>query len=1004
MAQAGGIPKDRWSKLLAPLLDDASAAHRESMSNEDRSNYDLVKEALLLFNEFNREYYRQQWSRKNFHNKSSEWSYQRLVNELEGTFIAWKKLEGNTTNWVIREQFLQVINPKVSNYVLLQNPNTAKEAHQIATRYHAQHQHLPKGNLGDQAGISNAKWKPNRFDSKAGQGTGPRGKERYPNRFDGKHEPPKEGYKDLSNGLGLDRKEPIMCFSCGKKGHIKRNCPNQNQKENLYIESEETEKPRRVFPGTIFGKRVERMLIDSGAKQSVVAKKWAPDNLPEEGQVFLKGIFNGNPLSLKKIAVRVEGRSVKQLMAIHPTLNYDAILGKEVDGILDLLKGGPPWIPNEGTPDDRPPKQANEDTSEHEFSPHHAVTALEIQEKQDTSDNETDQTSASQHSNRARRRPRRRRKCARNTNYVNPTSSDSSQTPNNRHVRESSPEQEKSSTSSQSEDDTPSQLSSDEEQNAQELPTKGQQKLMDEQATDPSLAGCLAKAELKRGDFMFKEGLLFRRWTPPSTNAGVLQVVLPRSYRETAMKMGDFSPFAGHFGRRKTMSKVMAKFFWPKMRLDIKTMCRGCEACQRTAKKTHKRYPLVPLPVINTPFSRVVMDLVGPLPRTSEGHKFILVLCDYATRYPEAVPLKSTTSLDIAKAMTMVFARTGFPEEVLTDRGSNFCSEVMEGVFKIMGTRHIKTSAYHPECDGLVEWFNGTLKKSLQKYALTAGKEWQDSLPYILFAYREMLHSATGHTPFELLYGRNPRGPINVLYEEWLESTPELGKDVVSYLQDVYLQLEKTHESARHNEKKAKDSMKVYHDRRAKERSLKPNDLVRILVPTRRNKLEAEWDGPFKIESKLSKTTYKVRTGPRQSQVKTLHVNMMAEWQSPTAACFLVETEEIPTCDSRMKDEKVNVNEELSRERTKEMTQVTKEFEEILSNVPGHTNLTEISIETGDAKPIARPAYQVPHANLPGMREEIADLQRNGIIVPSHSEWASPAIQVSKKDGTKSYA
>lgn len=111
----------------------------------------------------------------------------------------------------------------------------------------------------------------------------------------------------------------------------------------------------------------------------------------------------------------------------------------------------------------------------------------------------------------------------------------------------------------------------------------------------------------------------------------VEQLVLPQQYRETALRMAHFSPFAGHFGRKRTTDRVMRTFFWPNMRRDVKEMCQQCGVCQKTAVQRTPRHPLVPLPVFELPFARIAIDMVGPLPVTSEGHRFLLTVCDYHT-------------------------------------------------------------------------------------------------------------------------------------------------------------------------------------------------------------------------------------------------------------------------------------------------------------------------------------------------------------------------------------
>ena len=116
---------------------------------------------------------------------------------------------------------------------------------------------------------------------------------------------------------------------------------------------------------------------------------------------------------------------------------------------------------------------------------------------------------------------------------------------------------------------------------------------------------------------------------------------------------------------------------------------------------------MVPMPIIAKPFQRIAMDIVGPLPRTQHGNRFILTICDYATRYPEAIALPSIEASRIAKELITVFARVGIPEEILTDQGTNFMSTLLGEVYRLLQINRIRTTPYHPQTDGLVERFNG---------------------------------------------------------------------------------------------------------------------------------------------------------------------------------------------------------------------------------------------------------------------------------------------------------
>ena len=115
--------------------------------------------------------------------------------------------------------------------------------------------------------------------------------------------------------------------------------------------------------------------------------------------------------------------------------------------------------------------------------------------------------------------------------------------------------------------------------------------------------------------------------------------------------------------------------------------------------------------------------------------------------------------------LVTLFARVGIPKEILTDQGTNFTSMLLQELYRLLHIRHIRTSPYHPQTDGLVERFNRTLKMMLSKTAVEKGKDWDQLLPYVLFTYCKVPQSSTGFLPFELLYGHAPRGPLDVLKE-----------------------------------------------------------------------------------------------------------------------------------------------------------------------------------------------------------------------------------------------
>ena len=283
--------------------------------------------------------------------------------------------------------------------------------------------------------------------------------------------------------------------------------------------------------------------------------------------------------------------------------------------------------------------------------------------------------------------------------------------------------------------------------------------------------------------------------------------------------------------------------------------------------------PLIPIQPMEEPFNRIAMNIVGPLNKSGRGHKFILVLCDYATKYPEAVPLKTIDSETVANAMIEIFSRVGIPKEILTDQGSNFMSSLMCQLCILLDIKKLNTTPYHPQANGLVENFNGTLKKMLKCYAQEEPTDWDRHIPYVLFAYRESPHETTGYSPFELLYGRQVRGPLQLMKENWEDDQTIEEESLVSYIIKTRDRLEKLHELASFKEKEAKRKQKKYFDGKSKVRDLEPGQRVLVLLPTSNSNLLAEWKGPYKVIEKVSPVDYKVQINRKTSKV--YHINIL---------------------------------------------------------------------------------------------------------------------------------
>lgn len=262
-----------------------------------------------------------------------------------------------------------------------------------------------------------------------------------------------------------------------------------------------------------------------------------------------------------------------------------------------------------------------------------------------------------------------------------------------------------------------------------------------------------------------------------------------------------------------------------------------------TLRRTKRKSPIGTL--TSYCHKRIAMNVVG----------FILVVSDYATRNPEAFPLRNVTASKVAEVLVELFSRHGIPEEILTDRGTNYTSSLLGELYRLIGVRSLRTSPYHPETDSLFERFNRTLKAMLKK-TLTGEKwGWDDMLPYVLFAYREVPQAILGFSPFELLYGRDVRGPMEILKEQWVQD-PEMDKDILTCVMDVRDRLQTARGIVEENTLVTQAKQKEYYDKKARELNLQQGNQVLLLLPSSTHTFQAHWQGPYTVVRRLGKVNY----------------------------------------------------------------------------------------------------------------------------------------------------
>lgn len=352
---------------------------------------------------------------------------------------------------------------------------------------------------------------------------------------------------------------------------------------------------------------------------------------------------------------------------------------------------------------------------------------------------------------------------------------------------------------------------------------------------------------------------------------------MPKEYHPRVLSLAHNSNLAGHLGVRKTYQRVLRNFFWPGLKTDVARYCWSCHTCQVVGKPNQPvpPVPLQPIPVLGEPFDRVLLDCVGPLPKTKSEHQYILTIMCAATRYPEAIPLHTLKAKPVIKGLTSFFSTFGLPKTIQTDQGTNFMSRVFAQVMTKLKVKHIKSGPYHPESQGTLERFHQTLKSMLRKFCLETSKDCDEGLPLLLFAVRETPQESLGFSPCDLVFGHTMRGPLQLLKEKWLSETSKPEHNVLDYVSTFHERLHHACQMARENLSQAQSEMKHCCDKKSVLRVFQPGEKVLVLLPLLGSSLHAQFSGPYMVKWRVSNTDYVIQTPDRKRKSKVCHVNML---------------------------------------------------------------------------------------------------------------------------------
>ncbi|CAH1763769.1 2246_t:CDS:2 [Entrophospora sp. SA101] len=293
---------------------------------------------------------------------------------------------------------------------------------------------------------------------------------------------------------------------------------------------------------------------------------------------------------------------------------------------------------------------------------------------------------------------------------------------------------------------------------------------------------------------------------------------------------------AGHFEIEATYHRVAERYYWNQVYSDIREYVRTCDECQRRGGPTKHEY-IHPIKV-EQPFERLGMDIVGPLPETRKGNKYMVVATEYLTKWPEARAIPDAKAASVVQFFYEdIISRHGSPKILLTDQVTHFVNQML---------------------DELLERFNRMLCEALAKYAATYKEDWDIYLPSVLFAYRTMIHSTTRHEPFYLTYGGEATFPVELQIPTY---PTEIGSEEELLLKRVYEligNLPEKRVNERENISRSQEKQKERYDKKVVEQKFYIGDKV-LLYRNPAKKLEEKWEGPFYIHDIGLNGTYQLR-------------------------------------------------------------------------------------------------------------------------------------------------
>lgn len=368
-----------------------------------------------------------------------------------------------------------------------------------------------------------------------------------------------------------------------------------------------------------------------------------------------------------------------------------------------------------------------------------------------------------------------------------------------------------------------------------------------------------------------EDGVLYRKTTVHGNEKR--QLVLPKCYVNTVLEQ--LHNRFGHGGRERTMSLIRDRFYWNRMFSDTEDWIRNCQRCVCRKTSTNQRAPLIGIKTYY-PLELVCMDFLT-LEKSKGGFQHILVVTDHFTRLAHAIPTRNMTAKTTAEALYNNFITYyGIPSRIHSDQGANFESKIIKELCNITGMVKSRTTPYHAMGNGMTERFNRTLLDMLGTLEPHQKINWKSHVAPLVHAYNCTRHESTNESPYCLMFGREPRLPIDLAFGINVQEQKTLTK----YMEDLRGRMKKAYELASTAAAQARDKQKDYYDLKARECNIREGDrvLVKIVSFEGKHKIADRWEEDVYIVQKQPNPTIPVYTVFKENgegRKRTLHRNLL---------------------------------------------------------------------------------------------------------------------------------